>query len=174
MFRIQRKNGSTIDSVIYLDDSGNAHFAGSLDAADGTFAGTLSADCITSGTLSADRIGANTITSSKLADAVNRSISTAQSTANSANGSTQLIYISKASGTDSVNVPADFVMDASGGQNIWTLKRPVYDSNYPIVFVATQRRAVGGAVTCTTPMKDDTTTVIDGGHITTGTIDAAW
>ena len=37
--------------------------------------------------------------------------------------------------------------------------------------MATQRQTVGGTITCSTPLKDDTLTVIDGGHITTGTID---
>ena len=36
-----------------------------------------------------------------------------------------------------------------------------------------QRKTVGGTITCTEPVKDDTTTVIDGGHIITGSIDAS-
>ena len=89
-----------------------------------------------------------------------------------ANYQEQLIYISKASGTTSVTAPTSWVSNDTGNQNTWTLKRPQYNSSYPVLFVATQRKDVGGAVTCTTPMIDDTTTVIDGGHITTGTIDA--
>ena len=54
----------------YVDDSGNATFAGSLSAATGSFAGTMSAACITSGTLSADRIGANTISVGKLTGSI--------------------------------------------------------------------------------------------------------
>lgn len=100
-------------------------------------------------------------------------IATAQSTANNANSQEQLIYISKPSGTITVNANTTWVTDTSGSQNTWTLKRPEYNSSYPVLFVATQRKAVDGTVTCTTPMIDLTTTVIDGGHITTGTIDAS-
>jgi hypothetical protein len=42
-----------------------------------------------------------------------------------------------------------------------------------VLFVATQYKTIDGTVTCTTPLKDDTITVIDAGHITTGTIDAS-
>ena len=100
-------------------------------------------------------------------------IATAQSTANNANSQEQIIYISKPSGTITVNANTTWVTDTSGSQNTWTLKRPEYNSSYPVLFVATQRKAVDGTVTCTTPMIDLTTTVIDGGHITTGTIDAS-
>ena len=55
---------------------------------------------------------------------------------------------------------------------IWTIKPPTYRSTYPITFVATQRKRMDGTVTCTTPVMDDTTTIIDGGHIVTGTLDA--
>ena len=44
-----------------IDENGNASFAGALNAATGTFAGTLSASCITSGTMSANRISGGTI-----------------------------------------------------------------------------------------------------------------
>ena len=85
----------------------------------------------------------------------------------------QLVYISKVSGTISVNAPSAWVTDTTGDQNKWTIKRPTYNSAYPVLFVATQKKTVGGTVTCTTPQIDNTTTVIDGGHITTGTIDAS-
>lgn len=100
-------------------------------------------------------------------------IATAQSTANNANSQEQLIYISKPSGTITVAANTTWVTDTTGSQNTWTLKRPEYNSSYPVLFVATQRKSVGGTVTCTTPQIDNTTTVIDGGHITTGTIDAS-
>lgn len=96
----------------------------------------------------------------------------ATSTAESANAREQLVYISKASGTVSVDAPTAWVTRTTDTQNTWTARRPTYNSSYPVLFVATQRQTVGGTVTCTTPMRDETTTVIDGGHITTGTIDA--
>ena len=85
----------------------------------------------------------------------------------------QYIYISKASGTSSVPVNNTWVTETGDKQNTWTTKRPTYNSSYPVLFVAKQKKVVSGAVTCTTPLKDDTTTIIDGGHITTGTIDAS-
>ena len=91
---------------------------------------------------------------------------------NTANMQEQLIYISKAKNTTSVSVNNTWVADASGAQGKWTTKRPKYDSSYPVLFVATQRKTLGGTVTCTTPMIDDTTTVIDGGNIITGTVTA--
>lgn len=85
----------------------------------------------------------------------------------------QLIYISKASGTNTVAGTTTWVTGTGDVQNTWTTKRPTYNSSYPVLFIAKQKKTVSGTVTCTTPLKDDTTTVIDGGHITTGTIDAS-
>jgi hypothetical protein len=55
----------------------------------------------------------------------------------------------------------------------WTISRPQYSSSYPVIFMATQMKMSDGSVTTSYPSKDETTTVIDGGHITTGTIDAS-
>lgn len=100
-----------------------------------------------------------------------------QATVENANSREQTIYISMPSGTSTVAANTTWVTDATGYQNVWTTTRPVYDSAYPVLFVATQRQSVeqasGTACSCTTPVKDQTTTVIDGGHITTGTIDAS-
>ena len=99
-----------------------------------------------------------------------------ESIANGANAQEQLIYISKATGTTSVLENKTWVIDATGNQNVWTTKRPEYSKSYPVLFVATQRQTVsqssGTYCTCTTPMIDDTTTVIDGGNIITGTVTA--
>lgn len=91
----------------------------------------------------------------------------------SASAEEQIIYISKPSGTNSVQPYTTWVSQTGDVQNTWTLKRPTYSRSYPVLFLAKQRKNVAGTVTCTTPLKDDTTTVIDGGHITTGTIDAS-
>lgn len=103
-------------------------------------------------------------------------IAQTQNTVANANSREQIIYISATSGTNTMSENTTWVTDASGSQNVWTTTRPVYDSAYPVLFVATQRQSVEQAGTtacsCTTPVKDQTTTVIDGGHITTGTIDA--
>ena len=84
----------------------------------------------------------------------------------------QTIYISKASGTNTVSENTTWVTVSSDSQNTWTTKRPTYNSSYPVLFIAKQSKTVGGRISCTTPLKDDTTTIIDGGHIITGTIDA--
>lgn len=158
---------------------------GTIDASNVTIT-NLNASNITSGALSADRIAAGSLAISKLDTAAQNTINTAasnastalsdaaaaQSTANSANSQEQLIYISKPSGTTTQSGTTTWVTDDRGYQNGWTIKRPVYSPNYPVLFVATQRKSVGGTITCTTPQIDNTTTVIDGGHITTGTIDA--
>ena len=114
----------------------------------------------------------NLTTALSTATSASSAASAAQTTANGANAGEHLVYISKPSGTTTVSAPSAWVTDATGSQNTWTIKRPEYNSSYPVLFVATQRITVGGTVTCTTPLVDQTTTVIDGGHITTGTIDA--
>ena len=148
---------------------------------------SISGGNITTGTISADRIAAGSLSISKLDSAAQNTITTAasdastalsnaataQSTAESANSQEQLIYISKASGTTTQSATTIWVTNTTGNQNTWTIKRPTYNSSYPVLFVATQRKNVAGTVTCTTPQIDNTTTVIDGGHITTGTIDAS-
>ena len=59
-----------------------------------------------------------------------------------------------------------------GRQGVWTPVRPEYSSSYPALYVCTQKQTVGGTVSCTTVRLDATTTVIDGGHILSKTIDA--
>ena len=84
-----------------------------------------------------------------------------------------LVYKSAASGTSTMAKPNAEVTDTTGSQNTWTTVRPQYSSSYPVLFVCWQTKLVSGTVSWTTPAKDETTTVIDGGHITTGTIDAS-
>lgn len=111
----------------------------------------------------------------ELANEAQASADSAQQTAEGASAREQLIYISVASGT----IPTantTWVTNTSGNQNVWTTKRPVYNSSYPVLYIARQRQTVaqssGTTCSCTTPLIDETTTIIDGGHITTGTIDA--
>lgn len=118
-------------------------------------------------------IGNKATTWTQAPEDVAADIATAQSTAEGANSQEQLIYISRVSGTTTQSATTTWITNTTGNQNTWTIKRPVYNSSYPVLFVATQRKSVGGTVTCTTPQIDQTTTVIDGGHITTGTIDAS-
>lgn len=55
---------------------------------------------------------------------------------------------------------------------VWTVKRPTFSSEYPVVLVAMQRKRIDGTVTCTRPLIDDTTTIIDGGRLITGSVTA--
>ena len=119
-------------------------------------------------------IQTGTITATQLSSGVNSSIANA---ANGANSREQLVYISKASGTTSVSANTTWVTNSTGNQNTWTTKRPQYSSNYPVLFIAKQSQTVaqknaGTTCDCTTPVIDQTTTVIDGGNIITGTITA--
>lgn len=112
------------------------------------------------------------------ASSASSTANTAQTTANSAIYREQIIYKSGTEAT-SLDVNTTWVTDVTGDQNAWTTTRPVYDSSYPVLFVAVQRQTMaqwnngqGTACSCTAPVVDQTTTVIDGGHIITGSIDA--
>ena len=173
--KMYRWNGSSWAAVVLGDDalesiSASKITAGTIDASQITVS-NLDAGNITSGYLAAARIEAGSLSISKtsgLQTALDGKAGTSAAT-----GEEQLIYISKASGTTSVSQNTTWVTRSDDVQNTWTLKRPTYSSSYPVLFIAKQNKKVDGTITCTTPVKDDTTTVIDGGHITTGIIDAA-
>ena len=141
-------------------------------SADKIAASAITSGKIASSAITADKIAAGAVNADKLAAAVITSISDAQTAANSANSRQQTIYRSAPSGTSSMAATTTWVTSTENSQNVWTTCRPVYDSAYPVLFIATQRRNVAGTVTCTTPVIDQTTTVIDGGHIITGSITA--
>ena len=173
--KMYRWNGSSWAAVVLGDDalesiSASKITAGTIDASQITVS-NLDAGNITAGYLAAARIEAGSLSISKtsgLQTALDGKAGTG-----AASGEEQLIYISKASGTTSVSKNTTWVTRSDDVQNAWTLKRPTYSSSYPVLFIAKQSKKVDGTISCTTPIKDDTTTVIDGGHITTGTIDAA-
>ena len=130
---------------------------------------------ILTGYINANRIDANSITLSKLASDVTTPITNAQNTADAAAFREQIIYKSVASG-GSATATTTWVTTATDTQNTWTTVRPTYNSSYPVLYVALQKQTMaqssGTTCSCTTPAIDNTTTVIDGGHITTGSIDA--
>ena len=103
-------------------------------------------------------------------------ISSTYATKSTANLREQRIYITKASGTNSVGANTTWVTSTSDSQNAWTTKRPTYNRDYPVLFTAIQSQTVAQSgqtsCSCTTPIKDDTLTIIDGGHVITGSIDA--
>lgn len=151
--------------------------SGTLNA-DRIAAGAITAGKIAAGAITAEKIAAGAIAADKLSSTVSNSISAAQAAANGANAREQTIYRSAASGTTSMPAYTTWVTSSTDSQNAWRTRRPTYSRDYPVLFVATQRQTVaqqaaGTACSCTTPVIDQTTTVIDGGHITTGTIDAS-
>lgn len=95
---------------------------------------------------------------------------------------TQIIYLMQESGSTVPEINQTWVTNIapmdSEDEPIWTTVRPVYNRLYPNLYTARQTQTVSqfsdgrGVCSCTTPVLDDTTTVIDGGHITTGTIDS--
>ena len=118
----------------------------------------------------------------KLLYPTNTDLATTNLTLSGAVIDTQTIYIQAVSGTNTMAKKNDAwvsittestVSDTTGLTPVWTTKRPTYRSNYPVIFVAQQTKLIDGTIVCSTPVKDDTLTVIDGGHITTGTIDAS-
>ena len=131
-----------------------------------------------------DRIITGTVAANKLDASIITSI-------NNANLREQTIYRRAAAGTTTVATPADWVTDSyttnvvgfgqietlqtvdTSAATVWTTRRPEYSVDYPLTFVAIQRETTDGTITCTTPIVDGTTTVIDGSHILTGTIDAS-
>lgn len=102
----------------------------------------------------------------------------AQSSANSASSREQRIYRSAPDGTSSLLPNNTWVTYSQPAQGVWTTTRPEFDPNFPVLFVALQRQSVSqrssifNLCDCTTPVVDLTTTVIDGGNITTGSINA--
>lgn len=102
--------------------------------------------------------------------------STAASVAGNANYREQTIYKSAANGTTSMSGTTTWVTSTSNAQNAWTTRRPTYNTSYPVLFVATQRQTMGNSsgntCTCTTPVIDETTTVIDGGRIIANSVTA--
>lgn len=89
---------------------------------------------------------------------------------------TQRIYIQAESATSTVTAPTEWVTNlgesVEGGTAEWTAKYPTYNSSFPVTFAAEQRLRLDKTAVCSDPVKDDVTTVIDGDHIVTGTIDA--
>ena len=112
-------------------------------------------------------------TAKSTADTAASNASSAMTKANGAAKKVQTAYHSRPKGSSGPSVPSAEITDASGGNGVWTTVRPVYDKNYGDLYVVTQTITQAGDVSTTSPVLDNTTTVIDGGNITTGTIAAA-
>lgn len=97
----------------------------------------------------------------------------------------QYVYIQAVAGTNTMAKPQSWITaadecvsgtppNAAANQAPhWTTKRPTYQTRYPVIYISQQTKRLDGSVVSTPPKKDDSLTIIDGGHITTGTIDAS-
>ena len=84
----------------------------------------------------------------------------------------QYIYKSCSMDVASLDANTTWVTTSQASQDAWTTTRPEYDAGFPVIFVAQQKKRLDGTVTCTAPVRDLTTTIIDGRNIVTGSINA--
>ena len=192
----QLANGNIEYTTVLLDDSTTVISGGNI------ITGTVNANAIkaSSGTfntanipvLTSDKINAGAITAEKLdtTDINSKGVLTVgainglSNTLSGKAGTSDAIYrqqtIYYRSTSDSApGVNKTWLSSSGTGYGNWSLKVPQMLSGttkYPYLFVAVQYQTVsqkgGTACECTTPQKDDSLTIIDGGNITTGTIDA--
>ena len=92
-------------------------------------------------------------------------------TQSDAAGVSQRIYYRKSS-SGAPTAPTTWVTSTSTANATWTTKRMPYDSTYKYLYTCVQTKSVSGTVSNSTVLLDDTTTVIDGGSITTGLVAA--
>lgn len=122
-------------------------------------ASAISSAMIAAGAITTDKLDAGAVDTNKLSVSTKELLSQGE----------QYIYKSKAN-NNAEAAYTTWVVDNTGGQNKWTTNRPEYNASYPYCFIAKQKKDAAGTVTCTTPVIDNTTTTIDGGHIKTGII----
>lgn len=85
----------------------------------------------------------------------------------------QRIYYRTNVNTSAPSAPTSWVTRYDVVNLAWTTKRPPYDQTYKYLYTCEQRKAVDGTFIGTTDvLLDDTTTIIDGGNIITGTVTA--
>ena len=91
-------------------------------------------------------------------------------TQTAASSQTQRVYYRTSSST-APTASSTWVTSTSTENNTWSTKRMQYDSTYKYLWTCLQTKSVSGSVTNSTVLLDDTTTVIDGGNIITGSVD---
>lgn len=84
---------------------------------------------------------------------------------------TQRIYY-RSNSTTAPAAPTTWVTSTATANSTWSTKRMQYDATYKYLYTCVQMQNAAGMVYCTTVLLDDTTTVIDGGSIITGTVTA--
>lgn len=107
--------------------------------------------------------------------ATNTSIANTYATKANAVKRTQRIYYQNNS-TTAPSTPgtasSNWVTDNTSASGKWTKKRMSYSSDNKYIWTCEQSEKVSGTVSYTTVLLDDSTTVIDGGNIITGTVTA--
>ena len=83
----------------------------------------------------------------------------------------QRIYY-RSDSLDAPEPPSTWVASTATEDSTWTTKRMPYDTTYKYLYTCIQKKSVSGTVTNSAVLLDDTTTVIDGGNIITGSIAA--
>lgn len=118
----------------------------------------------------------NTAISTATTDmATNTSVANTYAAKTAAVKRTQRIYYQNNSTTAPATpgtASSNWVTDNTGDSGKWTKKRMQYSSDNKYIWTCEQSETVSGTVSYTTVLLDDTTTVIDGGNIITGTVTA--
>lgn len=119
----------------------------------------------------------NTVTASSANAIATSAKSTADNAAPKANAvkRTQRIYYQNNSTTAPATpgtASSNWVTDNTGGSGKWTKKRMSYSSSNKYIWTCEQSENAAGTVSYTSVLLDDSTTVIDGGNIITGTVTA--
>ena len=183
--------GSTVASLInqsadsvkiqanHIIIDGTATFNAIKSSADATYdaigaAATAKTEAISAANSATDSKLENYSTTQEMNSAIS-AVSNAAAPKSSAIKRTQRIYY-QSNSTTAPSTPgtssSNWVTDTSGSANRWTLKRMSYASATPYIWTCEQKETVSGAVSYTSVLFDDTTTVIDGGKIITGSIAA--
>ena len=107
--------------------------------------------------------------------ATNTSVANTYAAKTAAVKRTQRIYY-QSNSTTAPGTPgtasSNWVTDNTGNAGTWTKKRMSYSSTNKYIWTCEQSETVSGTVSYTTVLLDDSTTVIDGGNIITGTVTA--
>lgn len=176
-------NGPYAAAFAHITDPTSPYYGQTIFNTDFIGAGAISGAKIKAGEITTGLLAVKAVKTANLDDGsvtstqLDSSVNTSLTRANGANSETQIIYKTAVEGTTTMAAPSAWVTDVTGSQGVWTRKRPPYDtaaSNPKVVcFTAIQSKNMSGTVTCTTPQIDDTTTIIDGGHIITNSITAS-
>ncbi len=84
----------------------------------------------------------------------------------------QIIYY-RTNSTSLPQAPSTWVANSDTRNSDWTTKKMPYDSTYKYLYTCLQSQKSTGEIVNSTVTRDETITIIDGGNIITGTLDAS-